>query len=87
MQEIHIMHEFQSDFYGHKLKALVLGYIRPEFNYISRGKCVIPVKHPNIDPGETEALIDDIETDKKVALASLARPDYNKYASDPFLSD
>lgn len=31
------MHEFKSDFYGHELKALVLGYIRPELDYTSRG--------------------------------------------------
>jgi hypothetical protein len=31
------MHDYQSDFYGHPLKALVLGYIRPELDYTSRG--------------------------------------------------
>ncbi|KAI9574484.1 riboflavin kinase [Boletus coccyginus] len=67
--EIHIMHEFNSDFYGCELKVLILGYIRPEFDYISR-----------------EALIDDIDTDRRVALNSLARPGYEKYASDPFFS-
>lgn len=65
--EIHVMHQFKSDFYGCKLKAVVLGYIRPELDYVSR-----------------DALIDDIETDKRVALKSLARPSYEKYASDPF---
>jgi riboflavin kinase len=35
------MHEFISDFYGCKLKALVLGYIRPELDYISRGESII----------------------------------------------
>ncbi|KIK65531.1 hypothetical protein GYMLUDRAFT_159585 [Collybiopsis luxurians FD-317 M1] len=34
--EIHIMHEFAGDFYGYELKAMVLGYIRPELDYISR---------------------------------------------------
>jgi len=67
--EIHVMHEFNSDFYGCDMKALVLGYIRPELDYISR-----------------EALIDDIEMDKKVSLNSLARPGYGKYASDSFFS-
>lgn len=43
VQEIHIMHEFPSDFYGYKLKALVLGYIRPELDYISRGKWIVPI--------------------------------------------
>jgi len=65
--EIHILHEFASDFYGYDMKSLVLGYIRPELQYTSR-----------------EALIDDIEFDKKVALKSLARPGYEKYIEDPF---
>ncbi|CAL1701675.1 unnamed protein product [Somion occarium] len=59
--EIHIMHNFKSDFYGHEMRAIVLGYIRPELNYTSR-----------------EGLIEDIETDKRVALKSLARPEYEK---------
>ncbi|KAJ6539113.1 hypothetical protein B0H19DRAFT_961295 [Mycena capillaripes] len=64
--EIHIMHEFRSDFYGYVMNALVLGYIRPELNYTSR-----------------EALIEDIEVDKRVALNSLNRPEYEKYREDP----
>lgn len=31
------MHDFKSDFYGHNMKAIVLGYIRPELDYTSRG--------------------------------------------------
>lgn len=31
------MHDFGSDFYGHAMNAIVLGYIRPELNYTSRG--------------------------------------------------
>ncbi|KZT12924.1 riboflavin kinase [Laetiporus sulphureus 93-53] len=64
--EIHLMHDFCSDFYGHEMKAVVLGYIRPELDYTSR-----------------EALIEDIEMDKRVALKSLARPAYERYKSDP----
>lgn len=60
--EIHILHEFPCDFYGQELRALVLGYIRPEFDYVSK-----------------EALISDIETDKKVALNSLNRPEYLEF--------
>ena len=60
------MHDYTSDFYGHEMRVLLLGYIRPELDYTSR-----------------EALIDDIETDKKVALASLARPAYVRYIKDP----
>jgi len=63
--EIHIMHQFQTDFYGREMRAVVLGYIRPELDYISR-----------------EALIEDIETDKKVALNCLQRPGYQKYADE-----
>ncbi|EAU84556.2 riboflavin kinase [Coprinopsis cinerea okayama7 len=65
--EIHIMHKFESDFYGYEMKAIVLGYIRPEFDYISR-----------------EALIEDIEFDKRVALNCLQRPAYQEYSKDPF---
>ncbi|CDO74001.1 hypothetical protein BN946_scf185043.g50 [Trametes cinnabarina] len=36
--EIHIMHGFKADFYGHSMKAIVLGYIRPELDYTSRGE-------------------------------------------------
>lgn len=32
------MHEFASDFYGHEMKAIVLGYIRAELDYVSRGE-------------------------------------------------
>ena len=32
------MHHFDADFYGHDMKAIVLGYIRPELDYTSRGK-------------------------------------------------
>lgn len=38
------MHEFGADFYGYELRALVLGYIRPELDYTSRGNA----KHPRI---------------------------------------
>ncbi|KAF8626770.1 hypothetical protein AX15_004703 [Amanita polypyramis BW_CC] len=34
--EVHIMHEFKTDFYGYEIRVLVLGYIRPELDYISR---------------------------------------------------
>jgi len=32
------MHSFNKDFYGYEMRATVLGYIRPELNYTSRGK-------------------------------------------------
>jgi len=32
------MHEFKADFYGYDMRVVVLGYIRPELDYTSRGK-------------------------------------------------
>lgn len=34
------MHEFKTDFYGYDMKAIVLGYIRQELRYTSRGAIV-----------------------------------------------
>ena len=31
------MHKFQADFYGLEVRVVVLGFERPELNYISRG--------------------------------------------------
>lgn len=31
------MHAFEHDFYGHDMSVLVLGYIRPELDYVSKG--------------------------------------------------
>ncbi|PWN33398.1 riboflavin kinase [Meira miltonrushii] len=66
--EVHIIHKFSQDFYGLEMRVVVLGYIRPEYNYVSK-----------------DALIEDIEMDKKVAFNSLARSPYQDYVTDPFL--
>ncbi|KAL7270770.1 riboflavin kinase [Rhizina undulata] len=34
--EVHIIHKFDRDFYGARMKLLVLGWIRPEYDYVSR---------------------------------------------------
>ncbi|KAK6508019.1 riboflavin kinase [Arthrobotrys musiformis] len=34
--EVHIIHKFPQDFYGAHLNLLIMGYIRPEFDYISK---------------------------------------------------
>ncbi|GAC98089.1 hypothetical protein PHSY_005678 [Pseudozyma hubeiensis SY62] len=36
--EVHILHDFASDFYGLEIRVVVLGYVRPEYNYDSMGK-------------------------------------------------
>lgn len=38
MQEVHILHDFASDFYGLEIRVVVLGYVRPEYNYDSMGE-------------------------------------------------
>ena len=68
--EVHIMHDFNGhDFYGAHMSVLVLGFIRPELDYVSK-----------------EKLIEDIRTDINVALKSLERPAYAKFAEDEYLS-
>lgn len=67
--EIHILHNFEEDFYGAEIQFVILGYIRPELDYVSK-----------------EALIEDINTDIKVALKSLERPEYKKYMKDEYFS-
>lgn len=79
------MHDFKADFYGEEMKVLVLGYIRPELDYTSRGRVTVAEFLCRwLTLNEPEALIDDIEIDKQVSLRSLSRPDYAKYAEDMF---
>jgi hypothetical protein len=40
------MHPFTHDFYGHEMSVLVLGYIRPELDYVSKGE-LVSVRHPS----------------------------------------
>lgn len=35
VQEVHILHKFEDDFYGKELRIAMLGFIRPEYNYTS----------------------------------------------------
>jgi len=42
--EVHIMHKFDNDFYGHHLKALALGYIRPELDFKSLEDLILAIK-------------------------------------------
>jgi riboflavin kinase len=73
-QEVHLIHRFDEDFYNEMLKVVVLGYIRPELNYTTLGICMLM----------TEALVNDIQTDIKVAQASLDRRAYMAFKSDNF---
>jgi len=42
--EVHIMHTFPRDFYGVNMKLLVLGYIRPELDYVSKEALIADIK-------------------------------------------
>jgi riboflavin kinase len=81
------MHDFKSDFYGHDMQAVILGYIRPELDYTSKGSSfVLIVKTMLLTSCRAEALIEDINTDKRVALNSLSRDAYMKFGVDPNLN-
>ncbi|KAF8441120.1 hypothetical protein BGX38DRAFT_1096919 [Terfezia claveryi] len=42
--EAHIIHTFSTDFYGTHMKLLVLGYIRPELDYVSKEALIRDIK-------------------------------------------
>ncbi|RPB23750.1 riboflavin kinase [Terfezia boudieri ATCC MYA-4762] len=42
--EVHIIHTFPTDFYGTHMKLLVLGYIRPELDYVSKEALIGDIK-------------------------------------------
>jgi riboflavin kinase len=35
MQEVHILYKFGEDFYGSEMAISILGFIRPEYDYVS----------------------------------------------------
>ena len=35
-KEVHIMHTFTHDFYGARMNLLICGFIRPEYDYVSK---------------------------------------------------
>ncbi|KAF2804740.1 riboflavin kinase [Mytilinidion resinicola] len=42
--EVHIMHDFESDFYGARLSLSILGYIRPEYDYVSKESLIDDIR-------------------------------------------
>lgn len=34
--EVHVLHNFEKDFYGSEMRILILGYVRPELDYVDR---------------------------------------------------
>ena len=43
-KEVHIIHHFTSDFYGHHLNLLILGFIRPEFDYSTKEQLILDIE-------------------------------------------
>lgn len=78
--EVHIMHKFQNNFYGSGIKYNVLGYIRPELNYTTKGTYFSQflLDFPFLLT-PTEALIEDINLDIRIALDILAKESYKSY--------
>ncbi|KAF1850121.1 riboflavin kinase [Cucurbitaria berberidis CBS 394.84] len=42
--EIHILHNFPADFYGATLSLVILGFIRPEYDYVSKDALVEDIR-------------------------------------------
>lgn len=40
VQEVHILHAFHRDFYGACMNLLIMGFIRPEYDYVSKESLV-----------------------------------------------
>jgi len=99
--EVHILHDYNQDFYAKEMRVVMLGWIRPEYKYASFGKhapSLLPRPFPfwpappltrrrrwRLRP-LADALIKDINFDKEVAAASAARPAYKAFADDAFFT-
>ncbi|GME57498.1 Riboflavin kinase protein [Neofusicoccum parvum] len=42
--EVHIMHDFSHDFYGSHLNLVILGFIRPEYDYVSKDSLIDDIR-------------------------------------------
>ncbi|KAI9844144.1 MAG: riboflavin kinase [Sclerophora amabilis] len=42
--EVHLLHDFTSDFYGSHLNLLILGFIRPEYDYVDRDSLIEDIR-------------------------------------------
>ncbi|KAJ1921887.1 hypothetical protein H4219_000233 [Mycoemilia scoparia] len=44
-KEVHIIHNYEYDFYGRELKVCIAGYIRPELNFESLDQLIAAIKN------------------------------------------
>jgi len=42
--EVHVLHDFGKDFYGSMMAISILGYVRPEYDYVSLEALVVDIK-------------------------------------------
>ena len=42
--EVHLLHRFAADFYGHAISVLVLGFVRPEYDYVDRDALIDDIR-------------------------------------------
>lgn len=42
--EVHIMHHFETDFYDSHMNVSILGFIRPEYDYVSKDSLIEDIK-------------------------------------------
>ncbi|CCX33262.1 hypothetical protein FPQ18DRAFT_339846 [Pyronema domesticum] len=43
--EVHIVHSFEKDFYGKEMRLCILGWIREEFDYVSKEALIEDIRH------------------------------------------
>ncbi|GAA5992111.1 hypothetical protein JCM10908_001771 [Rhodotorula pacifica] len=69
--EVHVLHEYPGDFYGKELRVVVLGFVRPEYNYASMDALIKDINHDKL------VALNSVSSD---------RPVYAAYAQDPFFT-
>lgn len=75
-KELYILHKFGGPFYGALVKFNILGYIRPELDYTTKGEFFQKL---SISQLTKDALIKDIEIDTETAKKALSMRGYVQY--------
>lgn len=83
------MHQFDDDFYGKELRIAITGYIRPEKDFKSIGRCKINFNcykivkihlfSPTLSLNFADELIKEIKNDIRIASERLDDPEMIKY--------
>ncbi|GAA5869253.1 hypothetical protein JCM3774_004185 [Rhodotorula dairenensis] len=69
--EVHVLHDYPADFYGKELRVVVLGFVRPEYNYASMDALIKDINHDKL------VALNSVAAD---------RPAYACFQSDPFFA-